>query len=365
MSLDLVSLTMFNGAFTMNFDRLSGVPGNENGAVTYIGNVDSFWLANYDPTGTVSLGMNVFIPSLLPNASYEYVVTGNDSAKLTITYDNVQGFPTALYNPANPAGNGDLFWNGVLRDSNTVVFDLLFTNNGGVLSSLTTNVDFINQWHYLFNTNPAFWYPDRDDPYTPYTVNTSTAAFTLQSTGGYLPAGYSALYGRNGDGYDQDNWVSPIVWTHLDADAGLKAPGSVTFWYQAPDMPADPEDPLAVDLTTIYKFAFTAGRVDLEVPGADRNDEEGSVLVNIGAVDINTVEPTLNAQWEHTGIIGTYAYARIGAADARLVVSFSIPGVGPVVKVFDMNFDTADGGVTTDELGIQGYFEKQFFNTTL
>jgi hypothetical protein len=320
-SLEQVKISFF-GAFDMEFARLGGSAGNENGAFIYTNIKRTFEFANSGPGG--SLATTVNLPVLLERGAYQYVRTGLDTGRITLTFSNIQAYPypEATKDTRRVIGT-EMFWGGRNRIATELVVDVLFTDAGGVLGGTSSRIrsaySYLSEW-VGGDTGSA------ENSEFPYDFDSPDVTFRM-NTGRGVATGYT-IYNRDGVlDNSQEQMPSSVVWDTLR----LK-----TLFMIGSDK---------AERTLAYQSVGGAG---VPIPGVRFAEESGTILVDAETEGV-------------IGVGGKYSYHRTGGDKAKFAISYVRPGSGTVTIVYDLTFKSFTSGDYMDSQGMSGTFREVLY----
>lgn len=319
-SMDLVKIDFFR-AFSFDLYRLSGTEGNERGAAKYTRLKDTFRYAIAADNGG-NLGVTVGLPIILTEATYEYIRTGPDTGRLTITFQNTQVYPwpsATKDSPDGPTAVADMFWGGSGFSATQLVVDILFTDQNGFIGNTTLRVRsgyrFFSSWTQP--DGPAV------DGFTTFDFDSTDASFNLISGGG-VPTNYNPYSSIT------EKTPASAVWTSFQGR-------TVDF--------------VGSDGITRTVAHQSSGGSGPEIPGENSIEETGTILVDVFNNGVDGVK----------GVGGTFSYKRTGGDKAKMAIEYLdiIGGVEQKVTIiYDMDFDGLDIGTYLDSNGISGTFTE-------
>lgn len=320
-SLDQVKISFF-GAFTMEFARLAGSAGNENGACIYTNIKDSFQFTYTAPGG--ALTSTCRLPVLLSDTAYQYVRTGVDTGRITITFFNSQAYPyPQATKDGQPVTGLEMFWGGRNRIATELVVDVLFTDAGGVIGGTSSRVrsaySYLSRWVGGDNGSA-------ENSEVPFDFDSPDVIFRM-NTGRGVDTGYT-IYNRDGVlDSSQEQIPSTVVWDTLQAK---------TIYLDGAD---------DVDRMIAHQ---SVGGEGVPIPGVRTAEESGTILVDCEAEGVK-------------GVGGRYSYNRSGGDKAKFAISYVRPGFGTVTIIYDMAFKSFTSGDYIDSNGVSGKFAQEVF----
>lgn len=313
-SLEGVRMEMYGG-FTLEFARLAGQNGVENGAVDYTQLNDTFRVGVVDPTNpnnTSSLGRDVIIPFLLEQVTYQYVRTSANTGLITLGWVNNQLYPHSPATMSNPqVAEANLFWGGFFGDQTSLTMEVLFVDAGGVINDTTVRLSNITYYTSILGVGTTIESLDLDSTTVDISLN-----------GGRLLTGYDPQF--------NPDEPSSVVWPNLQQR-------SIVF-----------EDAFMNETRVAYQ---SSGAPVLEIAGEDFVDDAGILLVNVPSQTLQSPA-------------GDFSYVRTGGNEAKLSIRYNqlVGGVVTPTRVdYTLTFTNFEGGTYTTPGGGSGTFIEDLF----